>query len=433
MSRINKNEPQTVKTQASLEKAIIVSTSLVGEDTHWLMQDRHAELRALALSCGVKPIHSESFKLKKMDSKHLLGSGQLDQIKELQEELQADLVIFDRDLSGTQQRNIESIIKIKTIDRTQLILDIFAKRAQSNEGKVQVELAQLNYMLPRLIGSGIELSRLGGGIGTRGPGEQKLETHRRRIRDRIAKLKLDLDHFKKLRISNKRKRSGFQWPTIALVGYTNAGKSTLFNKLTHANVISEDQLFSTLDPTVRSLQLPNEQTILLSDTVGFLHLLPHHLIEAFRGTLEEVVNADILMHVCDASHPRVEQLAQSVDDVLKTLGADTKPTIHVMNKIDLIDSTTRVLEQKKRQWPEAVFISAETGGGLDNLFKTIVEQTKDNWITEEYAIPLKQAKLISQLYDIGEVLNRTDTETHTILKVNLTPQDAQKFKSQINP
>ncbi|MFT5207639.1 MAG: GTP-binding protein HflX [Candidatus Omnitrophota bacterium] len=432
MSNINKHNSHTVETQASIEKAIVVSTSLAGEDTHWLMQDRSDELKALALSCGVEPIHSESFKLKKMDSKHLLGSGQLDQIRELQAELKADLVIFDRDLSGTQQRNIESIIKIKTIDRTQLILDIFAKRAQSNEGKVQVELAQLNYMLPRLVGSGIELSRLGGGIGTRGPGEQKLETHRRRIRDRIAKLKVDLDNFKKWRMSTKRKRSGFQWPTIALVGYTNAGKSTLFNKLTHANVISKDQLFSTLDPTVRSLQLPNDQTILLSDTVGFLHLLPHHLIEAFKGTLEEVVNADILMHICDASHPRVEQLAQSVEGVLKTLGIEEKPTIQVLNKIDLIDSKTRVLEQKQRQWPNAIFISAEKGEGLEELFKTIAEQTKDNWVTQEFKIPLNQAKLISQLYDIGEVLSRTDTETHTILKANLTPQDAQKFKSQIH-
>jgi len=279
------------------------------------------------------------------------------------------LIIFDDEISASQQHHLEEIIQRKIVDRTALILDIFAQRAHSSEGKLQVELAQLNYLLPRLTGKGVDLSRLGGGIGTRGPGETKLEVDRRRIRHRIQHLKKELKHIAQNRVTQRRRRQKAGIFSISLVGYTNAGKSTLLNLLTKAQVFVENKLFATLDSTTRRLFLSNDQTVLLSDTVGFIHKLPHQLIAAFRSTLEEVRRADLLLHIIDAAHPLLRNQIASVAQVLGELGVAGKPTIEVFNKIDLLNQEE--IERLKRQFPAAVFVSALTGEGIENLLAKI--------------------------------------------------------------
>ncbi|MCX5716376.1 MAG: GTPase HflX [Candidatus Omnitrophica bacterium] len=275
-----------------MEKILLV-TAYTNDRTGWSAEDRAQELRELVQSAGGR-VHEEVIcPLKKVSPGHFIGKGKTEELAFIVQKENLDAVIFNNDLSPTQQKNLEAALGVKTLDRTQLILDIFARRARSNEGKVQVELAQLSYLLPRLPGKGVELSRLGGGIGTRGPGETKLEVDRRRIRDRIAKLKRDLGRLTKQRKMRGKSRQKIPVPSIAIIGYTNAGKSTLLNSLTQANVIAEDRLFSTLDPTIRQFALPNNQRVLFVDTVGFLNDLPHHLIESFKATLEEVVDADL--------------------------------------------------------------------------------------------------------------------------------------------
>jgi len=317
-----------------MEKAVLVSIQLKTEKHHWRIEDISSELEELAVSAGVGVVENIICICEKASPKYLIGKGKVEEIGFAAAEQNADTVIFSHDLSGTQQRNLEEALGRKTIDRTQLILDIFSNRAKSPEGKMQVELALLQYLLPRLVGKGILLSRLGGGIGTRGPGETKLEVDRRQVRKRIAKLKSDLESFRSHRATTHKKRKGNNIPAAVLVGYTSAGKSTLLNRLTGALQPVSEKLFTTLDPVSKGLQLPNGQQIIVSDTVGFLHELPHHLIEAFKATLEEVSEADLLVHVLDASDQRIYQHNQAVREVLSELGLENKPLLVVLNKAD---------------------------------------------------------------------------------------------------
>lgn len=350
------------------EVALLIGIKLPHQP-RWEAEESQDELELLATSAGAEVKGRLLQERLEPDPRYLIGHGKALEVKDLC--LQGiDLVIVDEELSGSQQRNLETIIGRKVVDRAGLILDIFAQRARTREGKLQVELAQLTYLLPRLVGSGGDLSRTGGGIGTRGPGETKLEMDRRTIRRRVAKIKEDLAKVRRHRALLRKPRRRFSLPTLALVGYTNAGKSTLFNTLTHASVPVEDQLFATLDPTLRRVLLPNGRTVLLSDTVGFIRKLPPQLIEAFKATLEEVVEADLLLHVIDAVHPQMEIQRQVVEGLLAELGISAKPIIEVYNKIDKLGHTGGLA---LRSGGARVAISAKTGEGLEGLLFKIQE------------------------------------------------------------
>ncbi len=341
--------------------------------SRWDAEDSLEELAQLAISAGATPtlrVLQERFL---PNPRTLIGPGKVEEVRAICEE-GVDLVIFDNDLTGSQQRNLEATLGRKVIDRAGLILDIFAQRARSREGKLQVELAQLKYLLPRLTGHGGELSRLGGGIGTRGPGETQLEVDRRRIRRRIVKIEEELEKVRRHRALLRRHRQKRALPTAAVVGYTNAGKSSLLNALTHAALPVADKFFATLDPTLRKVSVPGGRDILLSDTVGFIRKLPHQLVEAFKATLEEVRASDFLLHVIDISHPDWQNQSQAVMVVLGELGAAAKPLINVYNKIDKLPHAAAVAFLARR--PRAVVVSARTGTGLADLKHAMAETLK---------------------------------------------------------
>lgn len=350
-----------------------------------------------------------------LDSATYVSLGKVDEICWQVEAEGAGLVLFDDELSPAQARNLEEMLKVKVLDRTQLILDIFAQRARSREGKLQVELAQLNYLLPRLAGLGVELSRLGGGIGTRGPGETRLETDRRKIRRRIAHLRRSLEQVRRRRSLQRRSRRQGLLPTVALVGYTNSGKSTLLNVLTGADVFVEDQPFATLDPTVRRVVLPDNRRILLVDTVGFIRKLPHQLVAAFRATLEEVVEADVLVHVVDAGRSNWEEQCMAVVQVLEELGAGFHPLLTVFNKVDLLspDQTTRL----RTQHPDAVLISARHGWGVPELLDAVGSLLPDPTVVAAFHLPYHRGDLVSYLHDQGQVLEEHYTNQGIQMKV----------------
>ena len=335
----------------------------------WTAEERASELSELAGSAGASVIKNMVVKRHAPCPSHFIGSGKAEEIAAICASEKIKLVIFNNDLTGTQQKNLEETIKAKVIDRTQLILDIFARRARSNEGKLQVELAQLMYMMPRLTGKSPELSRQGGGIGTSGPGEQKLEVDRRRIKDRIARLKKDLIGLGQRRGMMRKRRDKFRIPSVAIVGYTNTGKSTLLNAITGSSVDVRNKLFATLDPTIRKLTMSDRREILFIDTVGFLKELPHHLIEAFKATLEEAVEADLLIHLVDASHPKVKEQAEAVYKVLGGIGALDKPIMTVLNKIDKVPPEE--VERLKGILSASAAISALNREGLDGLVEKI--------------------------------------------------------------
>ncbi len=376
----------------------------------WSLDDEAQELRELAVSSGCRIVGEVAARRHRPMPGTYLGSGKLEEIAASAQELQPHVVVFNDELSPAQQRNIEDAVQVKTIDRTQLILDIFAQRARSQEGKIQVELAQLRYLLPRLVGKGIMLSRLGGGIGTRGPGEQKLEVDRRRIRARITRLTHELEKLGRRRGAARAQRREAGVPVVALVGYTNAGKTTLLNRLTGAAATAQNQLFTTLDPLARRLRLPAGETVVLTDTVGFLHHLPHHLIEAFKATLEETRDADLLLHVLDASHPLVSEHAAAVEEVLAGLQMKDKSTMTVLNKCDRIADAQRVAALELAYQPSAA-TSATTGQGLEALL-SLIEHQLGLLLVEPASlrIPAERSDLVALIYRSGQVVRRQELD-----------------------
>jgi GTP-binding protein HflX len=363
-------------TQPPMENAVLVGVEKKGARNTWSLDDSLAELAQLARTAGAEVVGTLSQRLDRPTAAYLLGKGKLEELTSLKRELGYDLVIFDEELSPAQQRNIEQALQVKVIDRTALILDIFAKRARTHEGRLQVELAQHEYLLPRLAGRWPHLERLGGGIGTRGPGETQLESDRRLIEQRIQRLKKDIEEVRKQRAMYRRRRSRLGIPVVALVGYTNAGKSTLLNTLSNAEVFVEDKLFSTLDPVTRRLSLPNNQEVLLTDTVGFIQKLPPTLVAAFRATLEELDEADLLLHVVDITQKNAAEQSQTVDDLLDDLNLGAKPRITAINKIDLLTEDSELIDRYSEQFgsdSEMVLISAAKGWGLDRMLQLIAD------------------------------------------------------------
>lgn len=387
-----------------MEKALLVTIKIKSEKDDWPIEDVAKELEQLVAACRVEAIDNIVCLCEKPTPNLFIGKGKAEELGILSEELKASAVIFSHDLSGTQQRNLEEVIGVKTIDRTQLILDIFARHAKSPEGKMQVELAQLQYLMPRLVGKGIVLSRLGGGIGTSGPGEQKLEVDRRKIRKKIDKLKDDIRHLSVHRMTIRKRRKENSLPTVALVGYTHVGKSTLLNALTGAGQLVSDTLFTTLDPLWKTLQLPNGENIVISDTVGFLNNLPHHLVEAFKATLEEVIEADLLIHVLDVSHPRINEHYKAVIKVLQELEVHDKPLITVLNKIDLAQDEM-LLNELKEKFTNPVLISAKTRQNLDALLKRVEDNFVSRMINLEIVIPHARMDLVDLFHREGKVKN----------------------------
>jgi GTP-binding protein HflX len=362
------------------------------------------ELRTLASSAGAVVVGEVLQRRDRPDAATLIGGGKLEEIQGRVAAVDADLILFDHDLSPSQQRNIERILHKRVIDRTQLILDIFARHAKTREGQLQVELAQLEYLLPRLAGRGVEMSQLGGGIGTRGPGETQLETDRRKIYRRIRHVKEQIENVRRIRAQQRQRRESVPVATVALVGYTNAGKSTLFNALTKAEVLASPQMFATLDPTIRGVELPSRRKVLLSDTVGFIRNLPHTLVSAFRATLEEVQKAALILHVSDASSPLTAEQDAQVELVLKELEAEKKPRLHVMNKIDLLEPRQR---EALRDDARTVHVSAARGAGVAALLERIDQVLEEDPVSRvRLSIPQKEGKVLAMLAAQSRIYSR---------------------------
>jgi GTP-binding protein HflX len=411
------------------ERAILVVLRVPKKD-EWSQEDKLEELKSLAHSCAAKDEAEVVTKRNKPDPAFFIGKGKAEEVALLAEEKKADLVIFNDDLSSAQERNLEKKIGVKVIDRTQLILDIFAQRAQSTEGKIQVELAQLEYLLPRLAGRGQMLSKLGAGIGTRGPGEQKLEIDRRRIQDKIQKLKEKLKKVERRRqdLRDKRRRNAIA--TIALIGYTNSGKSTLLNTLTGTTQPAKNRLFSTLDPKLSRFKMPNNQTVLISDTVGFLHDLPHHLIESFKATLEEVIEADLLIHIVDASHPLVFEHRDSVYKVLGDLKIMDKPIITALNKIDKVDNLN-IIDNLKNKMDNPVAISALYKTNFNELIEKIESEFSDLLTIIKITIPHKQMNLLNAIHTNGQVIKEQYKPEGVYIEARLPVLLAKEIESRM--
>ena len=391
-----------IKNQKDAEKVLLVVVDFKKHNENWTIEENLNELKELIVACGGEVVDHIICATPKPTAGYLISEDKAKSIAHVCDMNHIDTVIFSYDLKGSQQRNLENIIKVKTIDRTQLILDIFAKHASSKEGKMQVELAQLAYLLPRLVGRGIELSRLGGGIGTLGPGETKLEMDRRRISQRIARLEKNLNNVSAKRALTRKQRRDKGIPVLSLVGYTNAGKSTLLNTLTGAGQITRDGYFTTLDSLSRQLLLPNHQKLILSDTVGFMHDLPHRLIEAFHATLEEIKEADLLLHVVDISHPHFRHLCDSVEEVLKELESFDKATILVLNKVDQLKDK-EWLEGFMKNLDHVVCISAKTGENIPQLLNEISGMLSSLVVEVNVDIPIDRMDLVNLAHEEGEV------------------------------
>jgi GTP-binding protein HflX len=398
--------------QGTPERVFLVAVELPSEDPLWSVDDSLEELASLARTAGAEVVGTLTQRLRHPDATHYVGKGRAQELAQLRDELDLDLIVFDDELSPSQQRNLERITETRVIDRTALILDIFAQHARTREGQLQVELAQLEYRLPRLAGRGQALSRVGGGsrgsggggvggaIGVRGPGETKLEEDRRRIRARISDLRRDLEAVQRQRAQQRRQRTAQAIPVVAIVGYTNAGKSTLFNALTAAGVVVENKLFATLDPTTRHLTLPSHQEALLTDTVGFIQKLPTGLIAAFRATLEEVVEADVLLEVVDITHANAIEQSQTVSDVLAELGAADKPRVTALNKVDLLPDAAGV---DVNLFPNAVLVSAATGRNLEALLVRIGEVLRASMVGVRVRLPFARGDLVELFHRRGHV------------------------------
>lgn len=426
------------------ERAILVGLELKGRGSRRSASNEPSldgaesleELRVLAESAGAQIIDITLQARESPEAATLIGSGKVEELARQVKATSADVALFDRDLTPTQLRNLERALDCRIVDRTQLILDIFASRARTREGQLQVELAQLTYLLPRLTGRGVAMSRLGGGIGTRGPGETQLEMDRRRIEQRIRKVEGDLEAVRSNRSIQRRQRQSVPLATVGLIGYTNAGKSTLFNRLTGAGVVADARMFATLDPTVRQFTLPSNRRVLLSDTVGFIRNLPTTLVKAFRATLEEVTEAALLLHVVDASAEDASEYARQVMDVVQEIGAEATPQILVLNKVDRLGAGPVDLEAIRKKvvaglGPDkaelgAVGVSALTGDGIADLLRAIDARLPLDLVTiARFRIPHTDGSATHLLHEYARVLSRTDEEEYSEI-VAETPESVKR-------
>lgn len=432
--------------EALAERALLVGLERTGHDK-WAVRDCLEELRELAQTAGAEVVDVVTQKRDAPSAPTFIGRGKAEELAARCRQLRANLIVFDDDLSPAQGRNLGDIFgnDVKVLDRTELVLDIFAQRARTKEAKIQVELAQLQYMLPRLTGLWTHLSRQRGGVGCRGPGETQLEVDRRRITEKIAHLRRKLEEVRKNRRIERSGRQKLHWPLVSIIGYTNTGKSTLLNALTGADVVAEDKLFATLDPTTRKLRLPNNQNILLSDTVGFLRKLPHHLVESFSATLEEVVEADLLLHVVDVSHPHAREQIAAVEIVLKEIGAWGKPTVIALNKIDRLDSgASPLLAQQRgrleagprlqkflRDYDHAVPISARYATNLNELLDEVANLLTDRRVDVTLSIPHDRSQTIALVYRSGYVTARSVDDGRVVLKAQIPKVLAGELKPYV--
>ena len=407
------------------ERAILIGLEQEGV-SKWDLRDSMEELAELANSAGAEVVDTITQKLQKPTAPYYIGKGKAELIKDSLQDRQVTSVIFNDELSPAQGRNLENLLARKVLDRTQLILDIFAQRARSREGRLQIELAQLQYLLPRLTGMWEHLSRQTGGIGMRGPGETQLEVDRRRVQERIARLERELESVRKTRAVQRQGRKRHQWPVASVVVYTNAGKSTLLNLLTGADVVAENRLFATLDPTTRSFTLPNKQRVLLTDTVGFLRKLPHTLIESFKATLEEVSEADLLIHVVDLSHARVDDQMEAVDKVTKELDAYGKQTLIVFNKIDNLPDR-ELAETYVKRFSGSVAISARTGEGVNRLVQALQDALSSWRLRLHFRIPTKESALLAEIHRVGHVLELKYEGNDAVIVAHVPPHLEAKF------
>lgn len=414
-------ETKTFDTAEKKEKIILVAVATSdGDDTEQSL----IELEELGQTAGAETVAKVIQNREKLHPATYIGKGKIEEVKKLICSTKADTVVCDDELSPAQYYNLEEALDIKVIDRTIMILDIFAKRASTSEGKLQVELAQLRYRASHLTGGRSELSRLGGGIGTRGPGEQKLEMDRRLIKERITQVRKELEHIKHVRELTRKKRQENPVPVVAIVGYTNAGKSTLLNKLTGAGVLSEDKLFATLDPVTRRLELESGGEILFTDTVGFIRKLPHHLIQAFRGTLEEAKYADVILHIADCSNPDMDAQMCTVYDTLEKLGIGDKKIVTAFNKIDLADENIQLKDLKA---DKTVKISAKNGTGLDILIDTLTEVLKEGKKIIEKIFPYSEASKINEIHKVGQIMKEEYESDGIYIKAEIPAEYSYMF------
>ena len=415
--------------QAARDTASLSAASKAPAIPQFSPEESLQELRALATGAGAEIAGEFLQHRDKPDPATLIGKGKLEEISGAAASVSADLLLFDHDLTASQQRNIEKAVKVKVIDRTQLILDIFARHARTREGQLQVELAQLEYLLPRLSGRGVEMSQLGGGIGTRGPGETQLETDRRKIHRRIRHVQQQLEEVRRIRAQQRQRRQSVPVATIALVGYTNAGKSTLFNTLTHADVLASPRMFATLDPTIRVVTLPSRRRVLLSDTVGFIRNLPHTLVSAFRATLEEVQRATLIVHVSNASSALSAEQDAQVERVLQDLGAEQKPRLRVMNKIDLLPAAQR---DALRDDVRTVHISATKAIGMTTLLDRIDQMLAEDALSRvRLRVPQAEGKTLALLEGHARIYSRRYQDGLVELEVEAPESVVRKIKEWV--
>jgi GTP-binding protein HflX len=428
-ARAGRGRPRLTATEIDVEvvrqRALLVGTG-VGARTLEAAEQSLDELALLTDTAGAEPVATELQRRDRPDPATYIGKGKAQELRELAEALDVDVVVFDDELTPAQQRNLERLFARDVVDRVALILDIFAQHASSQEGMLQVELAQLRYRLPRLRGRGVQLSQQGAGIGTRGPGETQLEVDRRRILRRITKLERDLDHLSRTRATQRKARQRRAIPTVALVGYTNAGKSTLLNRLTSADVLVEDRLFSTLDATTRRLRLPGGETVLATDTVGFVRRLPHELVEAFRSTLDEAADAELLVHVVDGSAVDPDAQIDAVREVLIEIGAGEVPELLVVNKIDEADPSA--VDDLLAVYDGSVAISARTGEGIDKLTDVIGARLRALSPIYELVVPYDRGDVLASLHRDGEVLVEVHDDQGTRVRARLP----QAVASRVN-
>ena len=418
----------TVAPELNIPERAWLIVSPLGDPPRLEVEHSLQELRALTDTSGAEIVGETVCRLRAIHPATYIGRGKATQIAADAQAASANLFIFDDDLSPAQSRSLADLLGQRVVDRTQLILDIFAHRALTLEGRLQIELAQLRYLLPRLRGMWTHLERQKGGIGLTGPGEKQLELDRRRIEQRITRIRKQLQQVRRRRAELRRGRRRHGWALLTLVGYTNAGKSTLLNRLTDANVLADDQLFATLDPTTRQIELPNKQACLLTDTVGFIRKLPHHLVDAFKATLEEVNQADLLLHVVDASHPRVEEQMAAVATVLKELDAHEKPILTVFNKTDHEAGRVQSLRLAESV-RHSVAISATTGAGMGQLGQTITDLLRERVMHIAVKIPAAEGRWIAAIHANGKVLAQQVRGKH----LHLDAVVAASFAAQLNP